>query len=89
MQTPGGTRILGGGEVLGVAQSRFVLAQAQDFRARGSGFESETLSAPRPRKAGFCRRIASSRASPAPATKKAAGPALCAPGSTRAHAGNN
>ena len=44
MQTPGGTRILGGGEVLGVAQSRFVLAQAQDFRARGSGFESETLS---------------------------------------------
>ena len=43
MQTPGGARILGGGEVLGVAQRALVLAQAQKSGARGGGFESQTL----------------------------------------------
>ena len=43
MPTPGGARVLGGGEVLGVAQSRFVLAQAQKSGARGGGFKSQTV----------------------------------------------
>ena len=43
MQTPGGARVFGGGEMLGVAQSRFVLAQAQKSGARGGGFKSQTV----------------------------------------------
>ena len=43
MQTPGGARVLDGGEVLGVAQSRFFLAQAQKPGACGGGFKSETV----------------------------------------------
>ena len=43
MQATGGAGVFSGGEMLGVAQSRFVLAQAQDFCARRGGFESETL----------------------------------------------
>jgi hypothetical protein len=43
MQTPGGARVLGHGELLGVAQSRFVLAQAQKSGARGGGFKRGVL----------------------------------------------
>ena len=43
VQAAGGPGIVGDGEMLGVAQSPFVLAEAQDFCARRGGFESETL----------------------------------------------
>ena len=54
MHTPGRARVVGGSEVLGVAQSRFVLAQAQKPGARGGGFESETV----PQRAGERRLLA-------------------------------
>jgi hypothetical protein len=43
MQAAGGAGVVSGREMLGVAQSPFVFAQAQDFCARRGGFESETL----------------------------------------------
>ena len=78
MQTPGGARVLGGGEMLGVAQSRFVLAQAQNSCARGGGASARRLRSA-PAKGGFWRRTPSSKARLAPAAKKAAGLSSCAP----------
>ena len=41
MQTAAGARVFAGGEMFGVAQSRFVLAQPQDFCARGGGAQRQ------------------------------------------------
>ena len=43
VQAAGGPALLGDGEMLGVAQSCFVLAQAQNSCARGGAAQRETL----------------------------------------------
>ena len=74
VQTTCGAGVSGNGKMLGVAQSRFVLAQAQKSGARGGGFERETLA----QRAGEGRvlpqRLRRAKRGWRPAAKKAAGP---------------